>query len=344
MNVGRSESRGATSSRARRKAPARHPQRRDHRARRPRQDDACRRPAQAIARLRRPRTGRRVDHGFERSRAGEGNHDPRQDHFGSLQRGQAQHHRHPGPRGLRGRGRASPRDGGRLPVAGRRRRGPDAADAGRASPGARSRPAADHRGQQDRPHQRPAGRDGRGHARPAARACQGVVAAGRAGPLHRRARGHRDRRPHARGRHARAPPRRHPRARAAAPRGPRRPPADAGEQPRPRQLERPARARADSARHRASRTERRLLHGVGCGADRTDRDGAHRRGAPAPVGGVARPPARSSTSLDSRRLPSATPSPTPNIPRLCRASRSASRRCGCSSRSTSHRSPGARQP
>ena len=49
--------------------------------------------------------------------------------------------------------------------AGRRGRGPDAADAVRASPGLRAWPQ-DHRGQQDRPQQRRARRDGRGNARP----------------------------------------------------------------------------------------------------------------------------------------------------------------------------------
>ena len=109
MSAGRSESRGATSNSARRIAPGRPPQRRDHRPRRPRQDHARRCPAEAIARLRGPRAGRRVDHGFQRPRAREGDHHPREDHLGPLQRGEAQHHRHPGTRGLRRRGRARPR-------------------------------------------------------------------------------------------------------------------------------------------------------------------------------------------------------------------------------------------
>ena len=69
-----------------------------------------------------------------------------------------QHHRHPGPRRLRRRGRARADDGRRRPPARRRQRGAAAADAVRAAQGARGAPAGDPRREQGRP----AGRAGRG--------------------------------------------------------------------------------------------------------------------------------------------------------------------------------------
>ena len=67
-----------------------------------------------------------------------------------------QHHRHPRPRRLRWRGRARPVDGRRHRAAGRRLRGPAAADPLRAAQGAQRRHAGDPRGQQDRPRATPA--------------------------------------------------------------------------------------------------------------------------------------------------------------------------------------------
>ena len=64
-------------------------------------------------------------------------HDPGQEHCGLDRRCQAQHRRHTGPRRLRRRGRAQPAHGGRGAAAGRRQRGPAAADAVRAAQGAR---------------------------------------------------------------------------------------------------------------------------------------------------------------------------------------------------------------
>ena len=125
---------------------------------------------------------------------------------------------------------------------------------------------------------------------------------------------------------------RDPRARAAAARGPRRSVADAREQSRSRQLERPPRARQDPARHRAPGPERRVLHGDRRRQARANRDGPDRRGAAATAGrvGVGR---RDRLSLGTRRRsPSATPSPTRSTPRRCPVWRSASRRCACSSR------------
>ena len=61
----------------------------------------------------------------------------------------------PGPRRFRRRGRAHPPHGGRRAARGRRLRRPDAADALRAAQGARARPHADRRHQQDRPARAP---------------------------------------------------------------------------------------------------------------------------------------------------------------------------------------------
>ena len=65
-----------------------------------------------------------------------------------------QHHRHPGPRRLRRRGRARPVDGRRGRAAGRRLRGPAAADPVRAAQGARREAAGDPLHQQGRPARR----------------------------------------------------------------------------------------------------------------------------------------------------------------------------------------------
>ena len=69
--------------------------------------------------------------------------------------GHHQHHRHPRPRRLRRRGGARPDHGRRRGAAGRRQRGPAAADPVRAAQGAQG-PAADHPGdQQGGPARRP---------------------------------------------------------------------------------------------------------------------------------------------------------------------------------------------
>ena len=67
-----------------------------------------------------------------------------------------QYRRHPRPRRLRRRGGAHPVDGRRRDPAGRRRRRADAADQVRHRQGARPRPQADRRRQQDRPPRRAA--------------------------------------------------------------------------------------------------------------------------------------------------------------------------------------------
>ena len=72
----------------------------------------------------------------------------------ALRRRQDQHRRHAGPRRLRRRGRAHAQDGRRRPAAGRRLRGPAAADPLRAQEGARGAAAAGRGDQQDRPRRR----------------------------------------------------------------------------------------------------------------------------------------------------------------------------------------------
>ena len=129
----------------------RHPQRGDHRARRPRQDDARRRDAVAVRRLPRERVGAGSRARFRGSRAREGHHDPGQEHRRPPRRDEDQHHRHARARRLRRRGRARPDDGRRRAAAGRRQRGPAAPDALRAAQGARVAAARDPRRQQDRP-------------------------------------------------------------------------------------------------------------------------------------------------------------------------------------------------
>ena len=62
-----------------------------------------------------------------------------------------QHHRHAGPRGLRGRGRARARDGRRRAAARRRRRGPPPPDPLRAAQDARAAAPGDRRREQGRP-------------------------------------------------------------------------------------------------------------------------------------------------------------------------------------------------
>ena len=127
---------------------------RDHRPRRPWQDDARRRHALADRNLpQRPGRGRARD-GLDGLGEGEGDHDPRQEHRGRPRRSQVQHRRHPGPRRLRRRGGAGADDGRRGAAAGRRVGGAAAADALRAAQGARPA-AADHpRRQQGRPARR----------------------------------------------------------------------------------------------------------------------------------------------------------------------------------------------
>src|SRR5581483_10099171 len=62
------------------RATPRHTKRGDHRPRRSRQDDAGRRAAEAEPHLPRQPAGGLADHGLQRPRAREGNHDPRQEH------------------------------------------------------------------------------------------------------------------------------------------------------------------------------------------------------------------------------------------------------------------------
>ncbi len=107
-----------------------------------------------------------------------------------LPRRAHQHRRHPRPRRLRRRGRAHPGHGRRRDAARRRLRGPAAADPLRAAQGARARPAADRRHQQDRPPRRAAAGGPERDLRPLHRPRRRRGAARLPGPLLQRPRGH----------------------------------------------------------------------------------------------------------------------------------------------------------
>ena len=138
-----------------------HPQRGDHRARRPWQDHAGRRDAVAVRRVQGRSGGGDAGARLDGPRAREGHHDHVEEHSAALWRGQAEHRRYAGARGLRRRGRARPDDGGRRAAAGGRLRGSAAADAVRAAQGARGAPAGDPGRQQGRSLRRPRRRGGR---------------------------------------------------------------------------------------------------------------------------------------------------------------------------------------
>ena len=142
------------------------PQHRDHRPRRPRQDHAGRQAAAAVGHLCRARARAGAGHGLERPRARARHHHPRQELRDPLPRHAHQHRRHPRPRRLRRRGRARAVDGRRRAAAGRRGRGPDAADALRHAQGPGARPEADRGGEQGRPPGRAPGVGGEPDLRP----------------------------------------------------------------------------------------------------------------------------------------------------------------------------------
>jgi len=120
----------------------------DYCPRRPRQDDARRQNDSGGAHPPRQRqAGRRTHTGQQRPGTRTRHHDPLEKRFGHLQGLQNQHHRHPGPRRLRRRGRARAEHVRRRAAAGRRLRGHDAADAFRASEGPCAGQEA-HRGHQ----------------------------------------------------------------------------------------------------------------------------------------------------------------------------------------------------
>ncbi|CAA9428722.1 MAG: GTP-binding protein TypA/BipA, partial [uncultured Phycisphaerae bacterium] len=153
----------------------RHPKCCDHRPRRPRQDDAGRRPPAPERQLpRQPGAGH--DARLQPARARAGHHDPGQERRDQLHRPghragrQDQPDRHPGPRRLRRRGRAGPEHGRRRVPARRCGRGADAADPVRAQEGVPERAAADRRHQQDRPPGRPHRRRRQRGVRPVRRA------------------------------------------------------------------------------------------------------------------------------------------------------------------------------
>ena len=253
------------SSRAHVHTPRGSPQRRHHRPRRSRQDDAGRRDAVAERRLPREPGRRRARDGLDGPRTREGHHDPRQEHVGPLPRRQAQHRRHAGPRRLRRRGRARADDGRRRAAAGRRLRGPAAADALRPAQGARVAPPGDPRRQQGRPARRAHRRGGRRGLRAVHRPRRGRgpdrlpdrlhERQGRLGRARAGRRGHRPRA--ADGPAGRA----HPRARLRRDRAA----AGARHEPRRLALRRPAgdlpRAQRDDPPRRADRLVPRRRHG-----------------------------------------------------------------------------------
>ncbi len=145
--------------------PHRPPQCRHHRSRRPRQNHTGRRHAPTGRTIPRARRDGRPGDGLHGPGAGKGHHHPRQEHGDQLQAGRRragrhQHHRHPRSRRLRRRGRARPHHGRRRGVAGRRVRGPAAADPLRAPQGAAG-PPPDHPGDQQGGPSRRADQGGR---------------------------------------------------------------------------------------------------------------------------------------------------------------------------------------
>ena len=96
----------------------------------------------------------RTGDGLRRPGAGEGHHDPGQEHRGASWRADHQHRGHAGARGLRRRGGARPVHGRRRAAARGRQRGAAAADQVRAAQDAGSRAAGDPRGQQGGPARR----------------------------------------------------------------------------------------------------------------------------------------------------------------------------------------------
>ncbi len=87
-------------------------QHRDHRARRPWQDHARRRAAEAVRLVPRQPARRRARDGLQRPRKGARHHHPCQGDLGRVEGHPHQHRRHARPRRLRRRGRAHPVDGG----------------------------------------------------------------------------------------------------------------------------------------------------------------------------------------------------------------------------------------
>ena len=124
---------------------------RHHRPRRPRQNHAGGRDAEAGRRLPGESGGGGPGHGLRRPGAGAGYHHPGQEHRHPVQGHQDQHRGYPGPRRLRRRGGAHPEDGQRRHPAGGRRRGPHAPDPLRALQGPGAGPPGHCGGQQDRP-------------------------------------------------------------------------------------------------------------------------------------------------------------------------------------------------
>ena len=142
-----------------------YPQRRDRRARRPRQDDAGRPVAATVGKPARARPGAGAGDGLQRPRTRARHHHSRQEHGDRLAGLEDQHRRHARTRRLRRRGRAGAVDGRFGAAAGRRGRRTDAADDVRHPQGAGARVAADRRRQQGGPAGGASGMGGRADIR-----------------------------------------------------------------------------------------------------------------------------------------------------------------------------------
>ena len=164
----------------------RHPQRRDHRTRRPRQDDVGRRYAQAERRLSGGPARRDAGARFQPVGKGARHHDSGKEYGRAPRRRQVQHRRHSRPLRFWRRGRARAANGPRGVAARRRGRGRHAPNSLRSAQGARARPTRDCRGEQDRPQRCPRARSRQSNLRSLRRSRRQRQASRFPGSLHQR--------------------------------------------------------------------------------------------------------------------------------------------------------------
>ncbi len=140
-------------------ATRRHPQRGDHRPRRPRQDDAGRRDAPPVRPVPRQRSSRASASSTPTTwSASAGSRSWPRTSRSTTARPRSTSSTRPGHADFGGEVERTLADGRRRPRAGRRLRRADAADQVRAPQGVRQQDPADRRDQQDRPARRPARR------------------------------------------------------------------------------------------------------------------------------------------------------------------------------------------